>query len=813
MTVSLEPPPKQLSSFIEDDDEPPDDEFDEPPDEEDDLPPDEDFTDEPSLPSLNSEDDQFFDDDEDLDDAAFDDYGEPIDDLSEPESEPEEEPEDDFDFIEQSANAVVSEVTDTTTPMKPDETLKSGGTSPIPPPAQPSANANIPLNQHPVYGKYFKMMKVGLPKEMVINKMKQDNLHHFEVLDLNPDEPLVGNSGISGNKPFPLQLKAGVPPPRPPPRPPMAGPPLGAPRPPPPIPPGGIPRGVAVPPRPPPPRPPSRPLASTGASAALAVDDGSPKVPAGEHPVFSKYFKMMKVGLPKNFIERKMIEDKVDPKYINLEATELVSINAGPMTEESSATPAGPGPMAGLGGLLARLPFPAKKEPAQPKIRKKKLFLKSVDQKQLTEDSLWSQKDDEEDDNFALDTEEFNRLFVEDTSVAAKSILPDKEDKIKKIKGITLINMKRAQNAAIALARIKLSYQEIKQKIKELDSTAFTVEQLESLKEFLPNNEEITQIKSYRGDLNLLGLAEKYMLTMMDMVNEGKVLINCIVYKLQFLSRWQDCKHKLSMIESACDHIKLSVRMKKVLKTILKIVNQLSDGEEHKGITVESLLKLSTAKAFDKKTSVLQYVIMLISRHNNDPLLFPDDLKYLFDVARLSLENLVSEKIALENELKTHTEALRRIILARQAQSQPTSEMNEGGTNLDQNLQDTVEQFETKLKPLCEELSNRITTLNNKYSNILSYFGEDPKMSCQDFFTTLSKFVTDFTTTRDQYERWRLQEAKKKQREAAAAAKAAAGGNKPAIKVRRNSKLSRMIEFNKQEKQGDAVAELQKTDV
>jgi hypothetical protein len=417
-----------------------------------------------------------------------------------------------------------------------------------------------------------------------------------------------------------------------------------------------------------------------------------------------------------------------------------------------------------------------------------------------------------------IDKEEFDRLFVEDISQVAnnamKSIRPDQEDKIKKIKGITLINMKRAQNAGIALARIKLSYQEIKMKIKQLDSTVFTIEQLENLKEFLPNHEEMSQIKNYKGDINLLGLAEKYMLTMIDFIAEAKVFINVIIYKLQFLGRWSDCKHKLTTIESACDHIKSSARLKKILKIILKVVNQLNDGaEEHKGISVESLLKLSTAKAFDKKTSVLQYVIMLVARHNADALLFPEDLKYLFESARLSLENILGERSLLENELKSHIESLKKILNARSSSSQSHSssssgggEGEEGAMNADRTLE-TLEQFEKQLLPLCEELNSRSAVLNSKYQNILVYFGEDSKLLCQDFFSTLSKFVTDFVTTRDNYERMKQAELKKQQRAAAAAAKAAQkatnsssnepGANKPVIKVRRNSKLGRMIEQNK----------------
>ena len=42
------------------------------------------------------------------------------------------------------------------------------------------------------------------------------------------------------------------------------------------------------------------------------------------------------------------------------------------------------------------------------------------------------------------------------------------------------------------------------------------------------------------------------------------------------------------------------------------------------GFTLDSLQKLNSAKAFDKKTSVLQYVITLIFRNDPDCLQFPE---------------------------------------------------------------------------------------------------------------------------------------------------------------------------------------------
>eukprot|EP01036_Dinobryon_divergens_P020837 gene20837-28585_t len=88
----------------------------------------------------------------------------------------------------------------------------------------------------------------------------------------------------------------------------------------------------------------------------------------------------------------------------------------------------------------------------------------------------------------------------------------------------------------------------------------------------------------------------------------------------------------------------MSIRLRKVLRTILKVGNQINDGESNMGFTMDSLLKLNTSKAFDKKTSVLQYVITLLFRNDLDALLLTEDLKIVVEASRFTLDSISTEK-------------------------------------------------------------------------------------------------------------------------------------------------------------------------
>lgn len=189
-----------------------------------------------------------------------------------------------------------------------------------------------------------------------------------------------------------------------------------------------------------------------------------------------------------------------------------------------------------------------------------------------------------------------------------------------------------------------------------MDERAFSADQYTSLmvlisyplpaltfsQEYLPTPEEVSVLKGYRGELELLGPAERYMMVMTECPDAQK-RIKCILFRQQFRNRKEELINAIRRLEGVCDDVKMSIKLKKVLKTILKVGNQLNDGEDHMGFTVDSLLKLQSQKAFDKKTSILQYVVRLISRNDETCLAFPEDLVHLTESERLSIDQVMSE--------------------------------------------------------------------------------------------------------------------------------------------------------------------------
>jgi hypothetical protein len=184
-----------------------------------------------------------------------------------------------------------------------------------------------------------------------------------------------------------------------------------------------------------------------------------------------------------------------------------------------------------------------------------------------------------------------------------------------------------------------------------------------SSQEYLPTHEEISVLKGYRGDYELLGPAEKYMMVMAECQDAHK-RIKCILFRQQFRPRREELINAIRRLESVCDDVKMSMKLKKVLQTILKVGNQLNEGEDHMGFTVDSLLKLQSQKAFDKKTSILQYVVRLVSRNDEACLLFPEDLVHLTESERLSIDQVMAEMSQLSSSFTACRDIVHDIITA-----------------------------------------------------------------------------------------------------------------------------------------------------
>ena len=134
----------------------------------------------------------------------------------------------------------------------------------------------------------------------------------------------------------------------------------------------------------------------------------------------------------------------------------------------------------------------------------------------------------------------------------------------------------------------------------------FDSSQLKALKEFLPNDDEASGLKLYveNAKKNADGMdaamadlcpCEKYMAAMMN-VPDAEAKFDCMIFETQFQSRITDITESIDILDKACNDVRESIRLRKLMAMILTLVNQINTGGSGNvaaGFTLDGLLKLN----------------------------------------------------------------------------------------------------------------------------------------------------------------------------------------------------------------------------
>nr|CCA23131.1 forminhomology 2 domaincontaining protein putative [Albugo laibachii Nc14] len=436
-----------------------------------------------------------------------------------------------------------------------------------------------------------------------------------------------------------------------------------------------------------------------------------------DHPAFSKYFKMLRLGLPDGAVQQKMISDGVDPGALDL------------------------GGDAPISQLKTTATSRNQKVKAQSN-RRKKLHWQPIAESRLSsinQQTIWEDEDHNSLD-FEMDMNELEALFFTSNDVARKKVDSTKPKQLKRRQTITLIDGKKAMNAGISLARVKVSHRELACGIHQLNACSLTVEQLMSIREFLPTAEEVNVVTNYKGDVSLLGDAEKFILEIAK-IKRYQFKMDALIYIMSFEGRSKEVERSLQHIKDACREVKDSRSLKILLGMVLKLGNTLNGSghdNEIRGFTVDSLLRLGHTKAINKKTTVLHYLVKLIKRNHPQVLNFQEEMRSVSLASRESMDAIESDYAKLTHGLQ---------MLQAELQSTKSELLETEGDSASEAVRVLRGAIQRILHQL-QQVDNDIQAAKKHISGVLEYFGEDPEKNSSAFFNTLSSFCLAFEVAR-----------------------------------------------------------------
>lgn len=380
--------------------------------------------------------------------------------------------------------------------------------------------------------------------------------------------------------------------------------------------------------------PPPAPAKPAPAAAAAPPPPVRSKEDIKNDPKYKKYAKMCAVGVPLGAVKAKMGTDGLT----DADMSEFLAAYATPAT------------MAAL-GIAPPTSRPPPGASAAARRRSKAPMLKlhwNPVPKERLERSVWGTPRDATGDLGQEELDELESMFAARPAGKSGAGAGGSKGKSAEPQQVTIVEFKRAYNVSIGLAQFKSfqSYPDLFKAILRLDVKALPSERLEQLTDLLPTEAELREVRRYKGDVAKLREAERWFVAV-NSVPRLSAKLAAVVFVAQFPAQATEAQRRLDVSASACHEVINSKRLKAVLDAILAIGNVMNEGTYKggaQGFTLDSLLTLSTTKGVDKKTTLMDYLAVMVEKKGGQALLnFKEDLPRIAEARRYLLSDVTSE--------------------------------------------------------------------------------------------------------------------------------------------------------------------------
>ncbi|XP_055601838.1 FH2 domain-containing protein 1 isoform X2 [Uranotaenia lowii] len=394
-----------------------------------------------------------------------------------------------------------------------------------------------------------------------------------------------------------------------------------APAPPPPPPPNLATAAAAPPPPPPPPcAPPPPPLPPMAGGPAGAQGGRGPVPPAPPAP----------------------------PAPNNLLAVKASELSARPKTPEAQ--------------IEVIKPLPQQETPVPRSKMKTINWNKIPPQKVFSKPNIWSIVADSHQNSPMADLnwDEMEGLFcLQQTQGSPKlgrenSGSDTLERKSRKENEITLLDGKRSLNVNIFLKQFRSSNEDIILLIKNGEHEDIGAEKLRGLLKILPEVDELEMLKSFDGDNNRLGNAEKFLLQLIQVPNY-KLRIESMLLKEEFKANLIYLEPNINAMLYAGEDLMNNKALQEVLYMIVVAGNFLNSGGyagNAAGVKLSSLQKLTDIRANKPGMNLIHFVALQAEKKNIDLLEFPSQMTTLENATKTTVEQINNEINAIDLRIK-----------------------------------------------------------------------------------------------------------------------------------------------------------------
>uniref|UniRef100_A0A669EK39 Dishevelled associated activator of morphosis 2 n=1 Tax=Oreochromis niloticus TaxID=8128 RepID=A0A669EK39_ORENI len=312
----------------------------------------------------------------------------------------------------------------------------------------------------------------------------------------------------------------------------------------------------------------------------------------------------------------------------------------------------------------------------------------------------------------------------------------------RKVKELSVIDGRRAQNCVILLSKLKMSNEEIKRAILEMDEREeLAKDMLEQLLKFVPEKSDIDLLEEHKHELERMARADRFLFEM-SRIDHYQHRLQALFFKKKFAERLAETKPKVEAILNASKEVVRSKRLTQVLEVVLAFGNFMNKGQRGNafGFKISSLNKIADTKSsIDRNITMLHYLIMIFEKNYPDTLHIQQDLGSVPEAAKVNLSELEKEVHSIRSGLK----ALEAELHYQQSRTRERGDK----------FVAVIGDFITVAGFSFSELEDQLSEAKDKFAKSLKHFGEEEgRMQPDEFFGIFDTFLQSFTEARQDLE-------------------------------------------------------------
>ncbi|XP_030623666.1 disheveled-associated activator of morphogenesis 1 isoform X1 [Chanos chanos] len=324
----------------------------------------------------------------------------------------------------------------------------------------------------------------------------------------------------------------------------------------------------------------------------------------------------------------------------------------------------------------------------------------------------------------------------------------------KKVKELSVIDGRRAQNCNILLSRLKLSNEEIKRAILTMDEQEdLPKDMLEQLLKFVPEKSDVDLLEEHKHELDRMAKADRFLYEM-SRINHYQQRLQSLYFKKKFAERIAEIKPKVEALVKASKEVLQSRNLRQLLEVVLAFGNYMNKGQRGNayGFKVSSLNKIADTKSsIDKNITLLHYLITILEQKYPKVAQFQEELPHVPEAAKVNMTEL-------EKDIKNLSTGLKNV--EKELDYQKSRPQDSGDKFVS-----VVSQFITVASFSFSDVEDSLQEAKELFQKAMQHFGEDPaRMQPDEFFGIFDQFLQAFAEARQDNENMRRRKEEEERR-------------------------------------------------